>query len=540
VIATARRGGDGVQSVETVLLLVAVSTLVAAFANRLAIPAPSLLVAVGVVVGLLPGVPAVHFPPNAISLIVLPPLIYASGEELSVRDLRAVWRPVTILAVGLVLVSAFAVGFVAQAVTALGPALAFVLGAILASTDPVAVAALARRLSLPPRMQTLVQAESLFNDATSLLLFKVALSVAVAGGAASAGQIALDFLRLGLGGAGIGAGIAVLARLLRRRVEDPLVDTVISLVTPYAAFVVGESSDTSGVTAVVVAAVILGSQVTKMTNAHTRVQRHAVYETLVFLLESAVFGLIGLQLPALVRNLPPQERAWALPVLAITVTLVATRFLGVFPLSAAAQLRGGARLGRRAGPGDQRLSFRVPVVISWSGTRGVVPLAAALSLPLTTDSGAPLPYRSLLLVLVSGTVVITLLVQGFTLAPMVAWAGVAVTPGALQQEDAAARVSLARAALARLDEVADDESAPVAVIERLRGEYGTRLAYTSDAAEIGETPAIVIAYRLLRRDLIEVEQAELDRLHADGEITDRTRRRLQHMLDLEDVTLGGD
>jgi Na+/H+ antiporter len=519
-----------VRSVETVLLLVAVATVVAAFANRLAIPAPSLLVAVGVVAGLLPGVPAVRVSPEVISLVVLPPLLYASGEELSVRDLRAVWRPVAILSVGLVLVSAFAVAFVAAALTPLRPALAFVLGAILASTDPVAVTALGRRLSLPPRMQTLVQAESLFNDATSLLLFKIALSVAVAGGSMSAGHVWLEFLKLGGGGALLGAAVAGAARLVRRRVEDPLVDTVISLVTPYAAYVVGESVGTSGVTAVVVAAVILGTQVTKVTNAHTRIQRHAVYETLIFLLESTVFGLIGLELPVLVRELPAADRLWVLPVLAITATLVATRFLGVFPLSAAAQLR--AR--------EHRLSLRVPIVISWSGTRGVVPLAAALSLPLTAEDGSTLPNRALLLVLVTGTVVITLLVQGFTLAPMVAWAGVAVAPGTLQQEDTAARLRLARAALSRLEELADTDGAPPMVIERLRGEYATRIAYTADAADLGETPALVTAYRLLRRDLIEVEQGELDRLHASGEIADKTRRRLQRMLDLEDVVLGGD
>ncbi len=535
------------QSVEAVLLLVAFATVVAAFANRLAIPAPSLLVAAGVVAGLLPGVPDVRVSPDAISLVVLPPLLYASGEELSVRDLRALWRPVAILSVGLVLVSAFAVGLVAAALTPLGAALAFVLGAILASTDPVAVTALGRRLSLPPRMQTLVQAESLFNDATSLLLFKITLAVAVAGGATTAGHVGWEFAKLAGGGTLVGAGVAGAARLVRRRVEDPLVDTVISLVTPYTAYVAAESFGASGVTAVVVAAVILGTQATKVTDAHTRIQRHAVYETLIFLLESSVFSLIGLELPTQVRDLPAQDRQWVLPVLAITVTLVATRFLGVFPLSSGAQLRPGTPpgTGTHATCGTQpanarRLSWRAPVVICWSGTRGVVPLAAVLSLPLTADDGGALPHRGLLLVLVTGTVVITLLVQGFTLAPMVSWAGVAVPAGALYQEDAAARLRLSGAALARLDELTDRQTVPPAVIERLRGEYTARSAYATDAVDAGQTPAALTAYRLVRRDLIEVEQGELDRLHAAGEITDRTRRRLRRMLDLEDVTLGGD
>src|SRR5882757_6465956 len=167
-----RRFRSTMRSVETVLFLVLVATVVAAFARRLRVPAPSLLVLAGVLIGLLPGVPSIEVSPDIVSLVVLPPLLFAAGEELPWRDLRAVWRPVTVLSVGLVLVSAAAVGFVAVALTPLPVGMAFVLGAVLASTDPVAVTALGRRLALPPRVQALVQAESLFNDATSLLLFR--------------------------------------------------------------------------------------------------------------------------------------------------------------------------------------------------------------------------------------------------------------------------------------------------------------------------------------------------------------------------------
>jgi Sodium/hydrogen exchanger family len=177
-----RRGGaGGVRTVEIVVLLVAVATVVAAFAGRLRVPAPSLLVAAGLMVGLLPGAPVVHVPPAVVSLVVLPPLLYAASEELPWRDLRAIWRPVVVLAAGLVLASAAAVAGVAAAAASLPVSMAFVLGAVLASTDPVAVSALARRLSLPPRVQALVQAESLFNDGTSLVLFQIAVSLAVGG-----------------------------------------------------------------------------------------------------------------------------------------------------------------------------------------------------------------------------------------------------------------------------------------------------------------------------------------------------------------------
>jgi len=218
-------------------------TVVAAFAGRLRVPAPSLLVIAGLVVGLLPGVPAVRVSPDVVSLVVLPPLLYAASEELSWRDLRAVWRPVAVLAVGLVLASAAAVAATAWAVAGIPASMAFVLGAVLASTDPVAVSALGRRLSLPPKVQALVQAESLFNDATSLVLFQIAVSFAVSGSIARTGFSGVllhgagQFAAVAAGGAVTGAVIAGGVIRLRRRVTDPVLETVIALITPYAAYV---------------------------------------------------------------------------------------------------------------------------------------------------------------------------------------------------------------------------------------------------------------------------------------------------------------
>src|SRR5213080_4679083 len=181
------------RSVEIVLALVVLATVVATFAHRLRVPPPSLLVVAGVLAGLLPAVPDIRVSPDIVSLVVLPPLLFAAGEELPWRDLRSVWRPVTVLAFGLVMASAVAVAAVAVAVTPLPVGMAFVLGAVLASTDPVAVSALGRRLSLPPRVQALVQAESLFNDATSLLLFRVAVLVGIGTGSVSWGRTAVEF-----------------------------------------------------------------------------------------------------------------------------------------------------------------------------------------------------------------------------------------------------------------------------------------------------------------------------------------------------------
>lgn len=515
------------RAVETVLFLVILATVVATFARRWRVPAPSLLVIAGVVVGLVPGVPTIVVTPDIVSLVVLPPLLFAVGEELPWRDLRAVWRPVSALAVGLVLVSAAAVGAVAIALTPLPGGMAFVLGAVLASTDPVAVAALARRLSLPPRVQALVQAESLFNDATSLLLFRVALSVAMASGAVSGGRTAAEFATLAGGGIAVGAVIAGGAFLIRRRTEDAVLETVVALVTPYAAYVLAESIHASGVTAVVVASIILGTQATRMTNARVRLQLSAVYETVVFLLESAVFGLIGLQLPALFRGLGGMDTLWPLQALAIAATLMVVRVAWVFPLSAIRQRRHGG----------ERPSWRVPAVVSWAGTRGVVPLAAALSIPLSTSSGAALPDRDLVLLLTTAVIVLTLVVQGFTLAPLVRRAGIALNVDDVRAEHATARLQLANAVLSHLDHLTDTQAAPDSVIETLRTSWQDRIQQIQEHRD-SEPPYTSSIYRQLRRDLFEVENAELDRLYHDGTISDVTRRRIQRSLDLEHAGLG--
>jgi CPA1 family monovalent cation:H+ antiporter len=511
-----------VRSVEIVVLLVVVATTVAAFAHRLRVPAPSLLVLAGLLVALIPGVPPVRIAPNVVSLVVLPPLLYAAGQDLSWRELRPVWRPVTILALGLVVASAAAVGAVAVAVTPLSTSMAFVLGAVLASTDPVAVTALGRRLALPARVHSLIQAESLFNDATSLVLFRVAVGVAVAGGTVPWGRAAGDFVLVGGGGALAGAAVAGGVALIRARTEDPVVETVIALVTPYAGYLVAEQLHVSGITAVVVASVILAGQATRLSNAQIRLQLHAVYGTVTFLLESVVFGLIGLALPTLIRQVGGQVPGWVLPALAITATLLAVRALWVFPLSMALQWRR-----------DGQVSWRVPAVVSWAGARGVLPLAAALSIPLAARHGGALAGRDLAVLLTTAVIVITLLVQGFTLGPLVRRSGVALPAGHGRTEQSAARAGMARVALAHLDEVEGLDAAAPAVVAQLRELVRARLA---DARE-GSDEALGPALRQLRRDLIAVEAEELTRLYEDGVIGAGTRRQLQRRLDLEESSL---
>ena len=392
---------------EIVLGLMALATVVAAVADRWRVPAPSLLVLAGLGVGLLPGVPAVHVSPELVSFVVLPPLLYAAAVDVVLDDLHAMWRPVAVLALGLVVASALVIAAVVHVIR---PEISFrvglVLGAILASTDPVAVSALARRLHLPPRLLALVQGESLLNDATSLVLFRVVIAGVVAGHLAGPVMFPLRFLALGAGGAAVGIVCAFLIDRIGRRSPFDVVTAVTALVTPYATFVLAEVAHTSGVTAVVVGGLYLSSRGDRSSRGHDHMRTQQLYGVVVFLLESSVFAVIGLELPTLIRALPVNEHDYVLPALAITAALLLTRVAWV-----------GAVLGTR--------QPRVVAVASWAGTRGVVPLAAALSVPVMTDAGLPFPHRDLLLVLATTCTALTLVVQGLTLRPLVHRTGIA-------------------------------------------------------------------------------------------------------------------
>jgi CPA1 family monovalent cation:H+ antiporter len=501
-------GGAGV-----VVALVLASTLVATFANRWSVPAPSVLVLAGVGVALIPGVPVIRASPELISLVVLPPLLYASAQEISVRALRAMWRPLLALVLGLVLATAFAVCGLAWWITGLGLPTAFVLGSVLASTDPVAVTALGRRLPLPPQVQALVQSESLFNDATSLVLFQVAVGIAAGSGGMDWAGAGWRFVVLAGGGVGVGAALAVVVIALRSRTSDPLLTTVHALATPYAAYLLAEGAGVSGVTAVVVAGVVVGSAGHKVSDARIRLQINAVYAVVVFLLESVVFALIGLQLPTLVRDLPPGTGWWPLQAAALAAALIIVRIGWMRPTVA------------RAGPTRTHPSWPVTRVMAWAGTRGVMPLAAALSIPLTAADGGLLPGRALVLVLTTAVVAITLTIQGLTLSSVVRTSGLAVDPAHLEAKESVVRAHLNEAALDYLDGLRESADVPEAVLNRLRRRYTARLGVAEDGAYPAED------FADLQHGLLDVQRSELRRLHVDGRISDTVHRRIQHELD---------
>src|SRR5829696_9414328 len=527
------------RAVEIVLGLVCLAAVVATAADRLRAPAPSLLVVAGLAVGLLPGVPAVEVSPEIVSLVVLPPLLYAAATDLALSDLRAVLSPVVALAVGLVAVTAFAVALVVQLLLPQVPSsAALVLGAVLASTDPVAVSALARRLQLPPRLLALVQAESLFNDATSLVLFRVAVAVSVAAaGTVGPLDVAIQFVWLGGGGAVVGLALALVVEQLRRRTEDAVLETLMALVTPYAAFVLAELAHASGVTAVVAAGLWLGARSVRLSSGPVRLQVETVYAVVVFLLESVVFAVIGLQFPGLVADLPAEDAGVVLVALAVTAALLVSRIVFLAPLayrprrwhraaSGAVSGVSGAVSGVSGAVSGQP-PWRSLAVVWWAGARGVVPLAAALSIPLTMDDGGPFPERDLLLVLATSCIVLTLVVQGFTLQPLVHRLGVTDDPARVEREEALARHAAATAARTRLEELRAAQEVSAAATDRLLHALDRRVDSTrrrldqapdpasepaSEPAKASEPTAGSGGYRRLRRDLLAVETAELLRL----------------------------
>lgn len=518
-------------AVEAVLALVVLAIAIAAVAERLRTPAPSVLVLAGLAVGFIPGVPTPAISPHLVTLGVLPPLLFAAAQQLSLPHLRRVWAPVALLAVGLVGVSAIAIALVTHTVdpaVALGPA--FVLGAILASTDPVAVSALSRRLRLPEWLVTTVQAESLFNDATSLVLFQVAVLSVVSGGL-GVGNAALRFVTLGGGGAAVGLVVGLAGAWLLRRTHEPTVQTAIALVTPYVAAVGADPAHVSGVMAVIASGLVFAGGRRGLVEAPGRLMSSSVYDVVVFGLESVIFALIGLVTAGFVRDLPPSERTEALElVAAVTVTLLAVRALGL--IAGATLPRMFSRRARRADAAASR-GWGAAAVVTWAGARGVIPLAAALSVPLTVDAGGAFPHRSLLLVVATGAVVISLVVQGTTLEPLVRRAGLAGEQRTHAEQVRRARYATLSAALSALPQVAHGSVTPGGAADRLREDLEWQLDNLQAAMSSPEPAQDIEEYRRLRRRLLEVEGEELARLRAAGEVDAETYRTVLRHIDLE-------
>ncbi|MET7294453.1 Na+/H+ antiporter [Streptomyces griseoloalbus] len=517
------------------LLLVAGSAAIAAAARRTPVPAPLLLVAAGLAVSYVPGVPEYALDPHIVLPLILPPLLYTAATDSSYLDLRAQLRPVALLSVGYVLFATFAVGWVLYLIVpGLPLTAALVFGAVVAPPDAVAATAVARRVGLPSRVTTILQGESLLNDATAITAFRVAVAAAVGEGATWAGGIE-EFLLAAVGGVAFGLVLMAPLHWLRTHVKEALLQNTLSLLIPFVAYAAAEQVHASGVIAVVVVALYLGHRAWEV-DFDTRLQEEAVWKMVAFVLESAVFALIGLQLPVVLRGLGAYEgvdAAWY--ALAVFVVVVVMRFVWVYPATWLPPLL-SARIREREG----RPGWKVPFVIAWAGMRGVVSLAIAFSIPITAE-GEDFPQRNLLLFLTFTTVIATLVVQGLTLPPLIR---VLKLPGRdVQAEtlaEANAQAQASRVAEQRLDELLSDERnalpAPLAerlrtVLERRRNAVWERLGQVNPVT--GES--VDDTYRRLSREMISAEREMFVRLRDGRYIDDEMLRTLLRRLDLEEA-----
>ncbi|MEV7616486.1 Na+/H+ antiporter [Streptomyces sp. NPDC089799] len=516
--------------------LVAFSAVVAGLARRTPVPAPLLLVAAGLAASYVPGVPAYVLDPHVVLPLVLPPLLYTAAVDSSYLDLRANLRPVALLSVGYVLFATLAVGYAAYLlVPGLPLTAALVLGAVIAPPDAVAATAIARKLGLPSRITTILQGESLVNDATAITAYKVALAAVVGEGAGWAGGFT-EFLLASVGGIGVGLLLMVPIHQLRTRLREPLLQNTLSLLIPFVAYAAAERVHASGVLAVVVVALYLGHRAWQVDFA-TRLQEEAVWKMVAFILESVVFALIGLQLPVVLRGLGEYEGGEALwYALAVFLAVVVARYVWVFPATFLPRV-----LSPRIREREPETDWKSPVIVGWAGMRGVVSLAIAFSIPMALDDGTPFPYRNLILFLTFTTVILTLVVQGLTLPPLIGL--LRLPPRDAQAEtlaEAQAQSEASRAAEDRLTELLADPGNALpppltdrlrTVLERRRNAVWERLGETNPVT--GESADDV--YRRLAREMIEAEREVFVSLRDRRRIDDEMLRALLRRLDLEEA-----
>jgi Na+/H+ antiporter len=520
-----------------------VAVLLSAIARRYNLSSPLVLVVAGLVLGFIPGLPTITLDPDLVLFVILPPLLWSAGLQSSYVNMRRNKRPIGLLAVGLPLATTLAVGFVAyRTVPELTAAAALTLGAIVAPPDAVSATAVGRRLGLPRRMMTLLGGESLLNDATALTVYKVSLAAAI-GTATSLGHGLAMFVLAVVGGVLVGAVLGKVIVYVRTRLDDPTVESAVGLVSPFVIYLVAERIHGSGVLAVVVAALILGQRSSQAGWA-TRLQDDAVWRAVQLILESFAFLLIGLQLPKVVSDMKGiSAEVIAVSSAAVFATVILVRIAWLYLFAYLPRVLSASIREHEPVPGGAQV-----FVVAWAGMRGVVSLAAAFAVPMTTMSGAPFPGRPHLVFLTFVVVVGTLLLHGLTLPWLIKRLGV---QGDEARSDAiaaaAAQTRAARAAADRLDQVlAEQQSSgqPSDVHEHaavvLRGWNDRR----SNAAwerlgrsdqDIGESPAS--AFRRLRLEMLDAERETFVAERDNGNIDDEVLRSMMRGLDLEEATL---
>ncbi|WP_375481031.1 Na+/H+ antiporter [uncultured Jatrophihabitans sp.] len=541
-------------SVETVLLLALAATasivLVHWLDGKTGLPGAALLTVLGIAYSQVPG-PNITLDPHVVLTFVLPPLLYSAALDSSLLAIRRNLRTVVSLSVALVLVTAVLIGFALEAFVA-GVTLSagIALGACVAPPDPVAALSVGRRVGLPPKLITLIQGEGLLNDATALTTLTVAIAAARGHGFSLPLAVG-EFILAAVGGVAAGVVVALAVRFIKPFTADPLTANAVSLATPFMAYLLGESVHVSGVLAVVVAGLMVGHDTPRSSSGASRLQTAAVWRLVDYLLEGFVFLLIGQQLPSVVRGLSKYSVGTITTAAAITVGLVLVLRPVWLVLTQLLPRSLHTRLGGDTDePRSRRLDGREVVVLSWSGTRGVITLAAIFTIPLTVN-GKPFPDRDLLLFCAFLVVLVTLVGQGMSFAPLVRRLGLRASTRDMARLRNRARIAAVEAAVRRLDELdgdaaetAEDPLDPHALeaahrlLDNQLRRYRGRLDALEDASpdEAPRSPRYEAALRI-RRLVIDAQREELLRLRDAGQLPDSGLRALERELDHEEGQL---
>jgi CPA1 family monovalent cation:H+ antiporter len=515
-------------------LLIAVAGL-SALARRISIPYPIVLVIGGALFGFVPGVPVIRLNPNVVLVVFLPVLVYAAAFFANLGDMRATLRALTLSSVGLVVATLVVVALVAHAlVHGMSWGAAFALGAVVSPTDPMAAATIMRRLGTSRRLVSAIEGEGLFNDATALVAYKVAVAAVVGGGFSllSAGG---KFILAAAGGVAIGLAAGWVIAAIRQRTDDPQTSITISLFSGYAAFIPANAIGASGVLAAVTTGIYMGVRGPSIIDARARLQGFYVWDVLDFIINASLFVLVGLELRTVVSGLGG-ESALTLAGYgaAVSGVVIVTRIVWFYTVPYLIRL-----LDRRPSQRARRVGARPRMAIAWSGMRGAVSLAAALAIPFRTNHGAPFPDRDLIIFLTFTVIFSTLILQGLSLPALIRRLGVARGPEE-DAEELRARLAATKAALAEIDELAGEDWTRDDTIERMRGSYEyrrRRLAARAGKIEDDGYEDRTLAYQQIVQRVLGVQRETLVGMRNAGEISNEVMNRVIRELDLEESRL---
>ena len=523
-------------NIEIVILLLMAITLLTVLAAKLRISYPILLVICGLGIGLVPGLPAIELNHEVVFLIFLPPLLYESAWGMSWHEFKAARRPITLLAVGLVFFCTIAVALVAHTfIPELSWELAFVLGAIVSPSDAVAAASVTKGLGVPRKILTILEGESLVNDASGLIAYKYAIA-AVLTGKFIFWEAGVHFLWMASAGIIMGLVVGyIIAWVHTHTPNDYLLDTGLTLLSPFIAFLAAEKLHFSGVLSIVSCGLYLSYRSSEILSHETRIKATAVWQTLIFLLNGIIFILIGLQLPSILKGITE----YSLPTLILYglilgATVMIIRIIWVFPGAYVPRW-----MSKKIRDSEPDTNWKTVSIVAWTGMRGVVSLAAALALPMTMADGSDFPHRNLILFLTFSIILFTLIVQGLSLPWLIRILKIK-KDGHEELEEIEARKQLASAAIVHIEENLSFGQLSDPVLAQIKSRYELRFNYLRNYSPIkGEKVAdeLFNQFHIAQIELIEIERGILIKIKREGIIGEEVLRKIEYELDLEELRL---